>query len=159
MTSSENPSTAGDSVTLVAQVIPAASNVARGLARATAAITGNVTFYDGTAVLGVVPLGGGAAAFATASLATGTHAIQAAYSGDATYAASVGSLAQVVNPAGAPPPPAAATPAPAPALSAWATLALVLLVLACAARVMRRSRPGRLARDGSSCSTRKRARG
>ena len=47
------------------------------------AATGTVQFYDGSKVLGAVPLNGGAATFSTASLSVATHLIKAVYAGDA----------------------------------------------------------------------------
>ena len=52
--------------------------------------TGSVTFTDGTAVLGTVPLAGGVATFHTTILRTGDHPITAAYSGDGANEASSG---------------------------------------------------------------------
>jgi hypothetical protein len=50
--------------------------------------TGSVSFKDGTANIGTVPLVSGKATFITSSLALGTHSITAAYSGDGVYVAS-----------------------------------------------------------------------
>jgi hypothetical protein len=90
--SSLNPSTAGAGVTFTASVTGNAP-------------TGNVAFTDGgSAISGcaAVALSGSGntrtAACSTASLATGTHSIIAAYAGDAANAASTSSaLAQTVN--------------------------------------------------------------
>ena len=49
--------------------------------------TGNVSFYDGTILLGTSPLASGTASFTT-TLVTGANNITAAYSGDANYAGS-----------------------------------------------------------------------
>jgi hypothetical protein len=46
---------------------------------------GSVTFYDNGAVLGTVEVSSGVATYATAALATGSHTITAAYSGDANF--------------------------------------------------------------------------
>jgi hypothetical protein len=46
------------------------------------ALTGTVTFMDGTAALAVVPLTGTAATFSTATLPAGTDSVSAVYSGD-----------------------------------------------------------------------------
>ena len=46
---------------------------------------GTVTFTDGGAVLGSAQLSGGAASLTTAALGAGTHAVVAAYGGDARY--------------------------------------------------------------------------
>ena len=73
LTSSENPSLALDAVTFTATV----SN------GGTKPPTGTVVFSDGTTVLATVPLSAaGTASFTAASLATGQHAISAAYGGD-----------------------------------------------------------------------------
>ncbi len=85
VTSSANPSVYGHSLTLTAAVSPAGA-------------TGKVAFYDGTALLETLPLVAGQALFTTSLLPTGTDAIQARYSGDATYAASSSAeLKQAVN--------------------------------------------------------------
>lgn len=94
VTSNANPVTYGQTVTFTASVSPAAA-------------TGTVTFTaDGNAITGcgnggVLALSSGRAICATAALAAAgsPHAITATYSGDATYAASSGSLAngQAVN--------------------------------------------------------------
>ena len=57
--------------------------------------TGSVTISDGTTVLGVVPLSGGAAAFNTSTLALGTHSLSAAYSGDGNFLGSTSAIATV----------------------------------------------------------------
>lgn len=70
---------AGEPVTFTATVIPTNSN----------AITGSVTFLDGTTVLATVPItingGTATATFTTSSLSTGPHIIKAAYSGNANF--------------------------------------------------------------------------
>ena len=66
-------------------------------------------------------LSGNIATFVTSSLAAGTHAITATYSGDATYSGSTTSINVTVNAA---PPATSATPAPA--LSSWSLLLLGL---------------------------------
>ena len=50
------------------------------------AATGTVSFSDGSTVLSTVALGGapGAATYATAAMAGGSHSITAIYGGDAT---------------------------------------------------------------------------
>ena len=57
--------------------------------------TGSVTVSDGTTVLGVVGLAGGAAAFSTSTLALGTHHLSAAYSGDGNFLGSTSAVATV----------------------------------------------------------------
>jgi hypothetical protein len=56
---------------------------------------GSVTVSDGTTVLGVVGLAGGAAAFSTSTLALGTHHLSAAYSGDGNFLESTSAVATV----------------------------------------------------------------
>src|ERR1022692_1508187 len=89
---SPNPSNAGQSVTLTGSVTPAAPFF--GLP------TGTLTFSDnGTALPGgTVSLSGGAAGYATSSLAVGTHPITSAYSGDAAFLAGTSApLTETVN--------------------------------------------------------------
>ena len=89
--SGTNPSAFGQSVTFTATV----SIVAPG----TGTATGSVNFMDGTTLLGSGPLTGGAATFSTSSLAAGSHAITAVYSGDTNFGGSTSATAvtQVVN--------------------------------------------------------------
>jgi Bacterial Ig-like domain (group 3)/FG-GAP-like repeat len=87
VTSSVNPSFAGQSVTLTANVTSSGPTP-----------TGNVVFTSGSTTLGTVALTGGTAAYTTSSFDTaGTQMITAAYSGDANTQASSASLSQVVN--------------------------------------------------------------
>src|SRR5262249_6344797 len=89
VSSSLNPSNSGQSVTFTAPVTPAAAS-------------GSVEFKDGATLLGTVALSGGVAAFATSSLAVGSHSITAVYGGDGNDNGSTSAvLTQVVN---APPP-------------------------------------------------------
>ncbi|MFI5088974.1 MAG: N,N-dimethylformamidase beta subunit family domain-containing protein, partial [Terriglobales bacterium] len=98
VTAGGNPSTYGSSVTFMATVS------GPGLAP-----TGSVSFYDGGtcstpgATLGIsVALNGSAQASVTTSALTAAaspHTILACYSGDVTYLAGAGTLAQAVNPA------------------------------------------------------------
>jgi hypothetical protein len=75
---SANPSLAilGQAVTLTASVTPSAA-------------TGEVTFYDGTTVLGVAAVSGGQATLTTLLLPFGHRSLKAFYSGDSTYAKSL----------------------------------------------------------------------
>ena len=51
--------------------------------------TGTVTFFDGiTAISAPIPVNGGSASFVTSTLASGTHSINAQYSGDTNFNAS-----------------------------------------------------------------------
>ncbi|MGQ3038126.1 MAG: Ig-like domain repeat protein [Neoaquamicrobium sediminum] len=89
LTSSQNPSNGGDSVTFTATVTAASGG---------GTPTGTVTFtVDGTAQAPVTLDGSGQATYATASLAPGSQTIEAAYSGDTAYTASNASLTQTVD--------------------------------------------------------------
>jgi hypothetical protein len=84
ITSAPNPSLWGQPVVLVSRVPPNA--------------TGNVSFMDGTTLLGTSAIFSSLAALTTKTLVTGTHPITAVYSGDSNYTgASSVSLSQVVN--------------------------------------------------------------
>lgn len=69
-----NPSTVGQSVTFTA-MIPAA----------TPAITGSVTFMDGTTTLGTGTISGTTATYTASALAAGSHGITAVYGGDSNW--------------------------------------------------------------------------
>jgi uncharacterized repeat protein (TIGR01451 family) len=87
LTTSNNPSNAGQTISLTATVSPAAA-------------TGTVTFYDGTAVIGTATLTLGGAVLQISDLAAGTHSITAKYEGDTTFDTSTSSvLQQQVDPA------------------------------------------------------------
>ena len=99
LTSSTNPSTFGQSVSLTATVTPVGGGTP----------TGTVEFFDGTTLLGTFTLGGSGlsssalapnqAGLSTAALSQGTHSITAVYSGDSLDNPSTSSpLTQVVNP-------------------------------------------------------------
>lgn len=84
---SANPVRVGDTVTFTATVTGP-----KGIP------TGDVTFFDGTTSLGIVPLVNGTATLA-ATLPVGVHAISSVYSGDATFAAkSSAAVSQLVTP-------------------------------------------------------------
>ncbi len=95
LTSNVNPSNTGQQVTFTA-------TVSESVSIPTADPTGTVDFIDasnGNAVIcDDVSLSAGQAQCQTSSLTTGTHNIQAVYSGDANFATSTGSLSQGVNP-------------------------------------------------------------
>jgi uncharacterized repeat protein (TIGR01451 family) len=74
LTASPNPSKYGQAVILTATVTPGA--------------TGKVTFYDGTAILGIAELSSAQATLTTVMLPSGHRSLRAYYRGDATYAAS-----------------------------------------------------------------------
>ena len=79
LASSANPSFAGDSITLTATVTTS---------------LGSVNFYDGSQLLGVVPLDASGRAALTIPFAAGTHAITAAYTGTIANATSHATLQQ-----------------------------------------------------------------
>jgi Bacterial Ig-like domain (group 3) len=85
VSSSDNPSTLGQTVTFTAKVTPATA-------------TGSVQFLDGTTALGTTTLSAGATTLPVSTLAVGSHSITAAYSGDPSDAASTSAaVTQVVN--------------------------------------------------------------
>ena len=85
LSSSNNPSTSGQSVTLTATVSPSTA-------------TGAVQFaIDGTNVGSPVTLSGGQATFSSSSLSVGSHTITAAYSGDTNIIGSTTTMTQTVN--------------------------------------------------------------
>ena len=88
LTSSANPSVAGQNVTFTATVAPLSG---------TAVPVGSVTFLDGASTLGTVPIGGGSASLTTSSLTTTTHVITARYVGSLGFAASSATINQSVN--------------------------------------------------------------
>ena len=86
VTSSQNPSTYGQSVTFTATVTGASP-------------TGTVTFKDGSTTLGAGTLNGGTATYSTSSLAVGSHGIAAVYGGDGNNTGSTSAtLTMTVNP-------------------------------------------------------------
>jgi hypothetical protein len=102
VSSSANPSIAGQSVTLSANVVPVTSSKV--------APTGTVTFTDSTGSSGNVVLGTatlsttGLATFTSSTLAPGNHYITATYSGDTTSAPSISStFTQLIKSATLPP--------------------------------------------------------
>jgi Bacterial Ig-like domain (group 3)/Bacterial Ig-like domain (group 1) len=96
VSSSANPSVFGQSVTFTATVSPSDGGGSVAFSAENATITGcgaqSLTQLSGNTYQASCP---------TSTLAAGTHAVSAAYSGDAAYGSSAGSLAggQVVNPA------------------------------------------------------------
>ena len=80
ITSSQTPAPVGTNVQFTATVTPST-------------VTGTVQFQiDGSNVGSPVTLSGGVGTYSTSSLNTGSHTIGAVYSGDPTYAGSIGSL-------------------------------------------------------------------
>jgi phospholipase C len=88
LASSLNPSHVGQLVTLTASVTSISGKIPDGEL---------VTFYDGSMVLGAVPLASGKAAYATSSLNARSHYIKASYTGDATFGPSARTVTQVVT--------------------------------------------------------------
>ncbi len=86
--SSLNPSVVGQSVTFTATVTGSGGTP-----------TGTVTFFDGTASLGMITLAAGKATLSTSALAIGSHSITVQYGGDSNFGGSTSSpaLMQVVN--------------------------------------------------------------
>jgi len=85
LTTAPNPSSQGQTVTLNATISPSGG-------------TGTVTFLDGSATLGTVPVATSAATFNTAALSPGPHSLKASYSGNTNYAASTSAtVAQTVQ--------------------------------------------------------------
>jgi Bacterial Ig-like domain (group 3)/FG-GAP-like repeat len=90
LTSSANPSTAGQAVTFTATVI--------GTVTTSSTPTGTVVFKNGPVVLGSASLSQGKTSFVTSTLAKGTHKITASYSGDTTFNPNLSTvLVQTVN--------------------------------------------------------------
>jgi hypothetical protein len=89
LVSSQNPSTAGQSVTFTASVSSASGSIPDGE---------TVTFKNGSTVIGTGVTSAGQANVSTSSLTAGSHTIQAIYAGDATFATSTGKAKQSVNP-------------------------------------------------------------
>lgn len=84
LSTSPNPSTFGQSVTLTTIVSPVAPGAGTP--------TGIVTFRDGAATLGTAALNStDTATLTTSSLAAGTHSLTASYGGDANFIASASS--------------------------------------------------------------------
>ena len=86
--SSLNPSTHGSAVTFTATVKSSTTGIP----------TGSATFKDGSTLLATVALTNGKAAFATSTLAIGSHAITVVYNGSAGFNASASpTFTQSVN--------------------------------------------------------------
>ena len=75
LTALPNASTFGQSVTFSATIAPQYSG----------AVTGTVTFYDGSTPIGSSAVSGNQAGIATSSLSAGTHSITAAYAGNTNF--------------------------------------------------------------------------
>src|SRR5206468_2406739 len=86
LTSSPNPSTVGQAVTLTATVRP--------VAPATGVPNGTVAFKDGAATIGSATLGAtGSASISVTTLATGSHPLTAVYSGSLDFLTSTSAVA------------------------------------------------------------------
>jgi hypothetical protein len=83
LTSSLNPATFGQTVTLTA-TLPSA-------------VTGNVTFADGATTLGTATVSSGTATFDTSSLTVGSHTITVTYNGDTNYNTATATLTQTIS--------------------------------------------------------------
>jgi hypothetical protein len=89
VTSSANPATVGQSVTLTATVTPASGSNP----------TGTVTFLDGTTSLCAGTVSAGVATCTTSALIAGSHSITAVYPGDTNFSASTSAAITItVNP-------------------------------------------------------------
>jgi hypothetical protein len=87
LTSSPNPSAAGQTVALTARV-----SAANG-----SAPSGSVQFFDGSASLGSAALSVGTASLSVSNLSAGSHSLTASYAGNSIYAGSTSAvLTQVV---------------------------------------------------------------
>jgi hypothetical protein len=89
LVTSGSPSQLGQSVTFTATVTSNFGMIPNGEL---------VTFFDGSATLGSVPLSGGTAVFTTSSLSATKHTIKAVYAGDSSFKTSAGHVLQVVEP-------------------------------------------------------------
>ena len=90
LSSSQNPSQAGQTVTFSATASSIAGFAPDGE---------TITFLDSTTVLGTAPLVNGSASIALSNLATGVHLVRAKYSGDVNYFAATSKvLRQKVTP-------------------------------------------------------------
>ncbi len=91
LSSSLNPSVYGEAVTFTAVVNSAMGAPPDG---------DNVTFEQGTKILGTAPLSGGSANLTISTFTAATDNIKAVYSGDSTFAASTSNtVKQLVSPA------------------------------------------------------------
>jgi len=86
--SASNPANVGTAVTFTATVTPASGSIPDGE---------TVTFKSGTTTLGTANTSGGVATFTISTLPAGADSITASYPGDASYAASSGSLTENIK--------------------------------------------------------------
>lgn len=87
LASTANPSAVGQSVTLTATITPQFGGQT----------TGSVTFKDGATVLATAAVSSNQASYTSNALSLGSHAITAAYGGDANFLSSSAALSQVVS--------------------------------------------------------------
>jgi uncharacterized repeat protein (TIGR01451 family) len=89
------PSTTTVSVPTTAPSVGQATNLVASITGQPGgpAPTGSVTFFDNAVAIGTAPVTDGQATFTTSTLATGSHTITAAYSGDASYGPSSSGVA------------------------------------------------------------------
>ena len=91
LTTSTNPISTTQSLTLTATVTPPAP----------AGPTGQVQFKDGPTVIGTSPLSGGTATLTISNLTAGTHPLTAVYLGDSSFNTSTSNtVSETVNPPG-----------------------------------------------------------
>jgi Bacterial Ig-like domain (group 3)/IPT/TIG domain len=90
LTSTKNPAPHGSAGTLKATV--------KAIAGGGGTVAGTVTFREGEMVLAVIPLSSGSATYPLKSLAVGSHAIIATYSGNADYGVSKAAIEQSITP-------------------------------------------------------------
>jgi hypothetical protein len=94
LSSTPNPSTVGQTVTLTATVRPVAPG--------TGVPGGTVSFKDGATTLGSATLVNGSATFNTSALVAGSHSLTAVYGGSATFAGSTSAVVTQTVSAGGP---------------------------------------------------------
>jgi uncharacterized repeat protein (TIGR03803 family) len=87
LTSSQNPSSLGQSVTFTAKVATQSGGTP----------TGQVVFKNGSKTLATVALASGVATYNTSSLTSGSHTITAKYNGSKNFSVSSTTLTQTVN--------------------------------------------------------------
>jgi hypothetical protein len=87
ITSSQNPSAVGQSVTFTVTVAGQYGGTP----------TGTITFTDNGVSVGTAPLSGGTATLTTSSLSHGKHTIKGSYGGDSNFRLSLKGLSQTVN--------------------------------------------------------------
>ena len=96
------PTSATVAVGAVSVAVGVPVSVALAVASATTGVpTGSMTVVDGGTLVATVPLAAGGASFTTSALGVGTHALTAAYAGDANFLGSTatGQLVAVTAPA------------------------------------------------------------